>query len=302
MLLSGEADATASIPPPMANVSRILANPTLRAVPVPSSTVGYLLFNERDPQDTSRAHPVLADVEVRRALTLALDRSVIVRAVLGSYGEIPYGPVSSLLWIRYGAPSPLSVNRERARRLLAARGWTDSDGDGILDRGGKPLALSLNFPNTSGIRRDMALQVQEQLRQTGIKLNLQPLEFPVWVERRDAGSFDLDFSSADQDPSPSGLTQAWSCRGDANVAHYCDPKVDSLLDQAIFTQSDSRPLWHAVMRGIEEDAPAVFMYSMAKVHAVNRRFSEVNLRPESSWIALWRWTIGTSAQRRPAGY
>ena len=302
LLLSGEADAMSTIPPPLANIGRVAASPGLRVVPVPSSTVGYLLFNQRDPRDSTRPHPILGDKEVRRAIALALDRGLLVRSVLGNYGEVPYGPVSMLLWIRYGAPTPQPMDRERARRVLAARGWSDSDGDGILDRGGKPLMLGLNLPNTSGFRRDMGLQVQEQLRQVGIRINLQPLEGPVWLERRAAGSFDIDFSAAEQDPSPSGLVQAWSCGGDANVARFCDPQVDSLLDQAVFTQGDARPVWHVALRRIEDDAPAVFLYAMTKAYAVNRRFSEVTLRPESSWISLWRWTLGASAQRRPAGY
>ncbi len=302
LLLSGEADAMDYIPPPLSNVARVGADPNVRLVPVPSPTLGYLLFNQRDPRDTSRPHPILADADVRRAITLALDRRLIVRAVLGNYGEIPYGPASLLLWIRHGAPAPLAMNREQARRLLAGRGWADSDGDGVLDRKGTPLGLTLSVPNSSGVRRQMSLLVQEQLRQVGIRIELRQLEFAVFSERRTAGNFDIDFPASIQDPSPSGLTQSWSCSGVSNVAHFCDPQVDSLLDRAILTVGDPRQAWHAVLRRIEEDAPAAFLYTVANVYAVNRRFSDVVIRPESSWISLWRWNIGSTAQRRPAGY
>ena len=73
----------------------------------------------------------------------------------------------------------------------------------------------------------MALLIQEQLRSIGIRVELQQFEFPVWSERRAAGDFDIDFSSVSQDPSPSGLTQSWTCAGGNNVAQYCDPAVDS---------------------------------------------------------------------------
>jgi peptide/nickel transport system substrate-binding protein len=302
LLLSGEVDAMDNIPPPLSNIARVAADPDVRFVPVPSPNIGYLLYNQRDPRDTSRPHPILADIDVRRAITLALDRRVIVRAVLGNYGEIPFGPASSLLWIRHGAPAPAPMDREQARRLLAGRGWSDTDGDGVLDRRGQRLALTLLLPNTSGIRRQMALLAQEQLRQVGIQIELRQVEFPFWLELRSAGNFDIDFSSASQDPSPSGLTQSWSCAGSSNVAHFCDRQSDSLLEHAILTQGDSRPAWHAVLRRIEENAPAAFLYMAANVFAVNRRFSEVTIRPESSWISLWRWTIGATAQQRPAGY
>ena len=167
LLLSGEADAMDIVPPPPDNLRRVAADSTLRLISVPSSTVGYLLFNQRDPKNRARPHPILADIRVRRAITLALDRRQLVQAVFGSQGVVPYGPVSQMLWIRHGAPEPEAPNVTEARRLLASTGWGDSDGDGTLDREGRPLRLLLSLPNTSGIRRQMALLVQEQLRRLG---------------------------------------------------------------------------------------------------------------------------------------
>ncbi|MGH2709460.1 MAG: ABC transporter substrate-binding protein, partial [Actinomycetota bacterium] len=283
LVLSGEADAMDNILPPLGNLKRVAADPDLRLVPVPSPTVGFLLFNQRAAGVRSRPHPILSDLEVRRAIVLALDRRLLVNAVFGSYGEIPYGPASPLLWIREGAPQPLKQDRAKSLRLLAGRGWSDHDGDGILDRDGRPLSLRLSLPTSSAIRRQMALLLQEQLRQAGIQIELQQYDVPVWQERRSAGDFDIDFSATTQDPSPSGLTQSWSCQGGTNVARFCDPTVDSLLDQAILGRGDPRATWHAVLRRIEEDAPAAFLYAPTYVFAVNRRFDNVTIRPESSW-------------------
>ncbi len=302
LMLGGEADAMDNIPPPLANIQRLAARPELRLVPVPSPALGYLLFNQRQPGDSSRAHPILADRDIRRAIGLALDRRLLIRVVFGNYAEVPFGPTSPLLWIRHGAPPPLTQNQTQARHLLAAHGWSDHDGDGVLDREGKPLSLKLNFPNTSAIRRQMSLLIQEQLRSIGIRVELQELEAPVWVERRRSGNFDIDFSAASLDPSPSGLTQSWSCAGGNNVAHYCDPVVDSLLDQAILGRGELRAAWHAVLRRIEEDAPAAFLYAPTYVYAVNRRFRDVVIRPESSWLDLWRWSVGRPAGSRETGY
>ena len=49
----------------------------------------------------------------------------------GSYAQVPYGPVSSILWIRNGAPKPARQNVEEAKQLLSAAGWRDTDGDGV---------------------------------------------------------------------------------------------------------------------------------------------------------------------------
>jgi peptide/nickel transport system substrate-binding protein len=302
MLLAGEADATENIPPPRTNIDRVRADKDLRIIPVPSPTLGFLLFNQRDPRDRNRPHPILGDRDVRRAIGLALDRRLIVKAVLGSAGEVPYGPASSILWIRHGAPAPAAMNLREARRLLDGRGWTDHDGDGVRDRAGQPLALSLIVPTTSAIRLDMAQIVQEQLRALGVRLEISQTDRTVYTERRTAGAFDIDFASTSQDPSPSGLTQGWSCQGRTNFARYCDPVVDSLIDAAILTTEGAGPAWHAVLRRIEDDSPAVFMYVLSYMYAVNRRFTNVRIRPESAWLGLREWTVGSQGARRPAGY
>jgi peptide/nickel transport system substrate-binding protein len=302
MVLGGEADAMDNIPPPRSNVARVAAQKDLRVVPVPSPTVGFLLFNQRDPRDRERPHPILSDLDVRRAIGLALDRRLMVRATFGNAAEVPYGPASPVLWIRHGAPAPRGVDPREARRLLAARGWLDHDGDGVLDRDGRPLALTLTLPNTSAIRQQLALQIQEQLRQLGLRVELERLDFAVYNERRNAGRFDMDFSATSQDPSPTGLAQGWSCQGGTNAGRFCDPVVDSLLDAAARATDRAPEAWRAVLRRIEDDAPAVFMYAPSYMYAVHKRFTNVRIRPESAWLALREWTVAGPAPRRPAGY
>ena len=289
LLLSGQADAMDVIPPPF--LERVASDTTLRLISVPSSTIGYLLFNQRDPKNRSRPHPILADNRVRRAITLALDRNQLVQAVFGSQGMVPYGPVSQPLWIRQRSPGAEGPNVTEARRLLAATGWGDSDGDGTLDREGRPLRLVLSLPSTSGIRRQMALLIQEQLRRIGVQIELQQLEFPVYIERRSAGDFDVDFSAANQDPSPSGLTQSWTCTGGSNVAGYCDRGVDSLMEQAIRGRGDPGERWVEALKQIEKDAPATFLYAPAFMYAVNRRLRSVTISPQSAWFTLRKWSV-----------
>jgi peptide/nickel transport system substrate-binding protein len=301
MVLSGEADAMDNLTSPATNAARVTARPELRLITVPAPSVGYLLYNQRAPGDSTRPHPILSDLEVRRALTLALDRQVLVKAVLGPYGEVPYGPTSTLLWIRHGAPKPTAQDRATAERLLQSRGWVDRDGDGVRERDGQPLALRLLVTNTSAIRKEMSLLIQQQLRQVGVRLELVQVDGPTWMERRTAGKFDIDFAASMQDPTPSGLVQSWTCKGSTNVARYCDPAVDSLVEQAILARDDARSTWHEVLRRIEADAPAAFLYSQTYAFVVNRRFRDVAIRPESSWSSVWRWKVGAAPAAGGAG-
>ena len=153
-------------------------------------------------------------------------------------------------------------------------------------------SLRLSLPNTSAVRRQLALLVQEQLRQIGVQIELSQLEFPVWIERRTAGKFDIDFASTSQDPSPAGLSQGWTCTGGTNVAKYCDPRVDSLIERAVLTRNKPAEAWREVLRQIEADAPAIFLYAPTYVYAVRRRFRDVTITPASSWQLLREWSAG----------
>jgi len=292
LLLDGTGDALENITP-IANADRLRARPELRVLPVPTFSVGYLLMNQRAYGDRSQPHPILSDRDVRRALAMALDRPALVRSTFGDFATVAEGPVAQLHWIRDPNARASRFDPGGATALLTSRGWRDSDGDGILDRNGVPLSLRLNFPAPSAPRAMIAAQVQEQLRRIGVRVELVRLDGPVWAERRGKGEFDIDFSSASMDPSPSGLVQSWSCAGrsGSNVAQYCNPAVDSLLERAIAGRGDARRTWREVVRTINEDAPAVFVYAPVTAMAVHRRYADVEVRPESWWSSLWRWRV-----------
>ena len=171
-----------------------------------------------------------------------------------------------------------------------AAGWVDRDQDGVREnRSGAPLALNLLVTSSSQQRQQMALMIQQQLREVGVKLDVIRVEPAVWGERRAAGDFDIDFSASTQDPSPSGLAFSWTCDGPGNAGHYCDRGADSLLFRAMASPTADRELWHQFLRRVEEAAPAAFLYGQIYVFGVNRRFPEVIIRPVSAWGSLWRW-------------
>ena len=145
-------------------------------------------------------------------------------------------------------------------------------------------------------RGKFAQLIQEQLRQVGISLDLVGLDGAMWYQRRSASDFDIDFSSATMDPSPSGIQQSWSCAGigGSNVAHYCNPGMDSLLAGAIFATDDALPRWRETLATMRHDAPAAFIYSPPMVFGIHRRFQNVDLPPYSYWSHIWRWTVTDS--------
>jgi peptide/nickel transport system substrate-binding protein len=290
LLLDGSADLYEAVPP-VTGPPRLAANPDLRLAVAPSFTVLYLLFNQRAYGDRSRPHPLLSDPEVRRALSMALDRSTLVQSTYAGFGAIAGAPAARGHWT-FRLVSPPRSAPAAAVRLLEARGYRRGR-DGILERDGTPLVLRLNLPSTSAPRMSMATQIQEQLRAIGVKIELAPLDGPVWQQRRQRGEFDVDFASAVLDPSPRGIVQSWTCGGQAgsNVARFCDPEFDRLLERALRSPRTGEAEWRQAYQRLQADAPAAFLVSPSLVVAVHRRYRNVSLRPESLYGDLWRWSV-----------
>lgn len=295
LILSGEGDGLEQLSL-KSQQERFTGNNDYRLVQVPSFQVGYALFNQRDPADRNAPHPILADSLVRQAMVLGLDRTTMARALFGEAAIVPEGPASMSLWARTGPSPSAGGDSARAAALLTQAGWVDTDGDGIRDKGGRPLKLSVIFPGTSPSRR-LAVQIaQEQWRRLGIQVELSPLEFPAYIERRNARNFDLDLTATNQDPNPAGLLQSWSCAGGNNIGSYCDPVVDSLLGRAEGARDGGRDLWQQALRRIDADAPAAFLFAQANVVAVHRRYADVVLRPEGLWSGLANWSVTPGRQ------
>lgn len=292
LLLSGDTDLLENVPLP--NLEELRALPQLRLVTVANNIIIYALFNSRNPADTTQPHPFLTDVRVREALGLALDRQTMAAAVYPKGVLVPDAAQSHIWsWITPKGIRGVTQNVPRAKALLAAAGWRDSDGDGILDKNGQPLRLSVIVP--PGTRRPLSIQAQAMWRAVGVQVDLENLEPAVFTERHKAGRFDLSFFGTNQDPAPSSLSQSWSCAsattpGSSNVAHWCDPVFDQRLGLA---STSARPqlAWAGVLSRMAAWHPAIFLATPVNVTAVHQRFTNVTIWPSKTWRSLWLWRV-----------
>jgi len=291
LLLSGEADVLEDIIPPVANLALLAKRPSIRLAHFPSMAVNYLLFNERSPADTSRPHAIFSDADVRRALAIGLDRATMSKAIFGKYASPASSPAAPAAWFGGLAPAPAPFDPKQAARLLAARGWKDSDGDGVLDKGGVPLAFTLIVTGSSVARKQAALIVQEQWRKLGVRAEVIPLEFAQYLARRGPGNFDVAAESYSSDPSPWSLLDRWGCGAEANYGRYCNPVADSLLRAAHLARRDPAPPIRAWLRTVAQDFPAVFLFSPEKVFAMPAGYGNVTFSVESAWQRVWTWTL-----------
>jgi peptide/nickel transport system substrate-binding protein len=301
-LLAGEADAFEFVWPPP-NIERVSQSKNLTIYPYQGAVYSYLAFNMTANGDTTVPHPIFGDREVRRALSMALDRQKLLQSVFGDFAKVPPGPISPIwtaLWdttVRVPAYDSL-----RAARLLAQRGWRDTDGDGVRDKDGVPLAFRILVLSTSGARRRYGQLIQEQLRPLGVKVELDEVDNAVLNERGKAGQFDAALASWQTDPTPSsGLAQTWTRQGfgGGNWGRYDNPLFQAALERAsthLGTPAEGRRLWRAAIQLIVDDAPGIWLYAPQNHAAVSSRVADVRIHPDSWWALVQSWRIPPDRQ------
>lgn len=288
-LFAGEADFFEMIRPD--NFAQVAQTPTLRLVDNRALTYNFLALNYRDPQAPGQPHPILGEPSVRRALTMAVDRERLVRSVFDSLGVVALAPAPRALIPDTAALRPLPFDPAAARALLDSAGWRDSDGDGLRERNGVPLAFDMLVPNSSASRQRYAVLLQEQYRAVGVKATPLVLDVNALVARIDRRTFDSYLGGWGTSPGLVGLRQTWASTGTANTSAYASRAFDALLDSALttFDATRSRRYWARVFQQAIDDAAAVWLYEQRTPVAIHRRFIVPPLRADGWWANLADW-------------
>lgn len=298
LVLSHEADLLETAIGPERE-TRAAGDSSLRLVPYPSAAYGFLGFNLVDRQRRG-PHPVLGDRDLRRALAMGVDRSVLARSVFGEHAKAPPGPMSQLLWIWSDEIDTLPFDTAAARAGLERAGWRPGP-DGVRRRGTRRLGFDILVPSTSGSRRQLAVQLQEAWRRLGAAVTVTAVDFPVFQERLGQGRFDSYIGAWLDEPSPRGLADQWSRSGweAINYGRYASPTFDSLLAAAGGESEVGRAaaLYRQAMETLNGDAPAIFLYAPSNTAVVSRRIENVTIDPYSWASGLREWRATAPATR-----
>jgi peptide/nickel transport system substrate-binding protein len=125
-------------------------------------------------------HPFLSDYNVRRALSLSIDRNVIVQVGYGQAG-IPGCNVvpAPAIYVSTANDECLIQNVEEAKRLLDEAGWVDSDGDGVRDKGGVKLSI-LYQTSTNSVRQGTQALIKQMWEAIGVETELRNIDSAVF--------------------------------------------------------------------------------------------------------------------------
>ncbi len=214
--------------------------------------VERIMINQTDPspelgpdeRSVKRGHPFLNDPAVYNAMSLAIDRPLLVEIGYGQAGKVTCN------WV----PAPAAYNSETfdcatqdlaaANKLLDDAGYLDTNGDGIREANGKPMKI-LYQTSTNAVRQDFQALIKQWWSEIGIDTELRNVNASVFFGG-DPGSPDTfqkfyadvqmyanTFSGTDPqtyqgnglcDKAPRPATQ-W--QGD-NISRFCNEEYDAL--------------------------------------------------------------------------
>jgi len=270
------------------------------ARPAPAATLQYTHLNMsfRDRKAKNRPHPLFGDRALRRALSMAVDRQGMLQNVFGKYGHIGHGPFPASTASGDTTLRLLPFDAAAAKALLDSAGWRETTPGGVRAKAGRPLRFSLMYPTSSINRGRYAVLLQQQFRQVGAQVDLEPLEpRAAFFPRMFAGDYDAAIHTYNADPGLSAAKQAWSTAGigadGQNYGAYSNPIVDRLLDSATttFDFAKSKSYMSRAYQQIVDDAPSIWLYDNYNVAGVHRRIEITPLRADGWWSGLADWSI-----------
>ncbi|MCV2863677.1 peptide ABC transporter substrate-binding protein [Defluviimonas sp. WL0075] len=190
-------------------------------------------------------HPFLSDLRVRKALSMAIDRNLLVEVGYGQAGRPTCNLVPAPELYASDNTDCIAQDVEGAKALLEEAGWTDTDGDGVRDKDGKKLHI-LYQTSTNAVRQDFQALIKQWWSEIGVETELKNIDASVYFGG-DPGSPDTfqkfyadvemyanNFDGTDPEPylgqygCDKAPTPEKQWQGE-NINRYCDPAYDELL-------------------------------------------------------------------------
>ncbi|MDQ6873385.1 MAG: peptide ABC transporter substrate-binding protein [Gemmatimonadota bacterium] len=301
--LSGETDFFEVLRPE--NIPEVAKHPNLRVKTYRGLAYLFAQFNLRDPANQARPHPIFGNRELRRALTLATDRATIVRSVYDTLALPALGPTVRAYPTTDPNLAQIPFDLSRARQVLDSLGWRVTGTDGMRSRNGRPLRFTLSVPSTSKVRVQLAVILQAQLRQAGVKVDVEQLDFRVLVEKERKRAFDAAIGQWNTQPSPGSVRGSWGSGGSHasngnNYGSYENPVFDAYVDSALasFDHSAARSYFTKAYDTINQDAPAIWLAEPRPTVGYNARVHPAALRSDAWWAHIPDWWVSAS-QKTP---
>ena len=226
-------------------------------------------------------HKPFDDARVRKAINYAIDKQEIIDGVylgLGINIASPYKPGT-----RWSNPDlkPYAYDVAKAKALLLEAGFADLDGDGIIERDGKPFSFEI-ITNQNKEREKTSVLIQRRLKDVGIDVKIRAIEWASFISRFiKTGDFDVVVLGwgLGLDPDQFNIWHSSQNQpGQFNFIGYNNPAIDKLLEQGrLELNPDKRQkIYHEFSKVLLEDSPIIYLSAGYGLTAIHKRVKGID--------------------------
>ena len=255
----------------------------------------YLGYNLQDWKFKER--------RVRQALACAINRERIVKCVLLGLGQVAHSPYNPDTFWYNSNVRKFSYDPEKAKQMLAESGWTDSDGDGILDKNGHPFEFTIITNQGNELRKNAATLIQRDLKKIGIRVRIRVIEWAAllknFIHKRNFEACLIGWRIP-VDPNQIDIWNSTmtSERG-LNFITYQNAEVDRLLEKgaATFEPNERKKCYDRFQEILAEDQPYTFLWVQEDLPIVNSRFHGIAPAPMGIDHNFIQWHVPEPLQK-----
>ncbi len=259
-------------------------DPDLEVVSAPSFKYTYLGLN--------LAREKLADLRVRQAIALAIDRQEIIKYKFNGTARLATGLLAPSHWAYNGQVETYSRDLERAKALLDEAGYTDPDGDGPLPR------FEITYKTTTNkFRRAIAELLASQLAEVGIKVKVLAFEWGTFFTDIKSGNFDMCSLQWPSVIEPDLYTWIFHSKSiptaenrsaGANRGRYVNHELDKLLDAARqeMDQDKRKALYNKVQAILARDLPYISLWHEDNILVIDKDVQDYQIVPNARFRGL----------------
>lgn len=261
----------------------------------PSREFTYVAWNgTRAPFD---------DAAVRRAMGMAIDRATIIQGLMHGFA-VPASGIIPAWSPLYSEVAALPYDPAKARQELAAAGWRDTNGDGIVEKNGRPLRFVLTVNTANRTHQDMAQVIQQEMKVIGALVVVQAQEFQTMLRRYKARDYDAVIANWSLDTFKVDPTPLFSCAlsraaNSSNRTGYCNPRADALMQQGLRETDPARAkeVWKQYSALLQQDQPVTFLFWSEDMAGVGPRLQGVVMDARSKLANVHDWWIPADRRR-----
>ncbi|MDZ4859674.1 MAG: peptide-binding protein, partial [Candidatus Hydrogenedentes bacterium] len=243
----------------------------------------YIAWNMR--------RPMFEDVRVRTALTMLLDRETLLQTIFYNLGTVVTGPEFSGSPEYDNSVKPVPFDPAGAQKLLTEAGWTDTNGDGVLDKDGVKFEFGYIIPDSNVEYNNLATVFQEELKRAGIVMSVLPREWGSLIDSLTKRSFDaitLQWAI----PIDSEPYQVWhssQAEQGSNYPGFKNAEADKLMEdiRVEFDRAKRIPMFHRFHQIVHEEQPYTFLFNIYTLGAIDKRFRNVYVYAAGTDTTEW---------------